>query len=57
MRGGGCWQGPGTWMLSLLIHALWQVALQPFLKLITGRENAFNPSVRLSEEVSVFIFP
>ena len=36
---------------------LWQVAMQPFLRLITGRESTFNPSVWLSEEVSVFMFP
>ena len=55
--GGSGWQPLGTWMPSLLIHTLWQVAVQPFLRLITGRESAFNPSVRLSEEVSVFMFP
>ena len=27
------------------------------LRLITGRESTFNPFVRLSEEVSVFMFP
>lgn len=55
--GGSGWQWLGTWVLSLLIHTLWQVAMQPFLRLITGRESTFNPSVRLSEEVSVFMFP
>lgn len=55
--GGSGWQWLGTWMPSLLIYTLWQVAVQPFLRLITGRESTFNPSVRLSEEVSVFMFP
>lgn len=50
---GGCYWWLGTWMLSLLTHTLWQVAFQPFLKLITGRESTFNPSVRRSEEASL----
>lgn len=55
---GSGWQWLGTWVLSACIHTLWQVAMQPFLRLITGRESTFNPSVRLSEEeVSVFMFP